>query len=324
MNITIICNAILPAVRYGGTERVVWYLAKELSNQGHRVTLLAAKGSYCDFARILPIVPNQKIERQIPADADIVHFNSLYSGPIEKPHLVTIHGNFLPAGASRNSVFVSQDHARRFGCEAFVHNGLDWDDYGTPDLNLPRQHYHFLGKAAWKVKNLRGAIRLCRLLNERLHVLGGNRLNLKMGMRLTLTPRVRFYGMVDNAGKKLHIERSKGLLFPVKWHEPFGLAIPESLYFGAPVFGTPYGSLPELITPEVGFLTNRADLMEKYLRDSPVYPARLCHDYALELFNSKRMADSYLSLYEKVLCGEPLNASVPNAADTIPMMPWYE
>lgn len=244
MNITLVCGSLLPALRYGGTERVVWALGKELHRMGHRITFLAAPGSRCDFARIVPLDPAQPVERQLPADTELVHFHTHYAGPIAKPHLVTVHGNLPPAGATADCVFVSRNHAQRFGCEAYVWNGLDWEgDYAAPDLSLARRGYHFLGKAAWRVKNLRGAIRLSGRLGERLDVLGGYRLNLKMGLRLTLTPRVRFHGMVDNAAKKRLIERSKGLLFPVRWHEPFGLAVPESLWYGAPVFATPYGSL---------------------------------------------------------------------------------
>lgn len=324
MHITLICGAVLPAVKYGGTERVVWYLGRELQRQGHRVTFLAAPGSRCDFARIVPIDSARPIETQIPADTEVVHFHTHYAGPIEQPHLVTVHGNLLPAGASRNSVFVSRDHARRFGCEAFVHNGLDWDDYGSANLGRSREGYHFLGKAAWKVKNLRGAIRLTGRLGERLDVLGGHRLNLKMGFRLTLTPRVHFHGMVDNAEKKARIERSRGLIFPVLWHEPFGLAVPESLYYGAPVFGTPYGSLPELVPPEVGFLTDRADRLVEHLAAHPDYAPARCHDYACEHFGAGRMADAYLRLYERVLRGERLNAAPPRPAAAITALPWYE
>ena len=43
------------------------------------------------------------------------------------------------------------------------------------------------------------------------------------------------------------LNASRGLIFPVRWHEPFGLAVIESLYFGCPVFATPYGALPELV-----------------------------------------------------------------------------
>ena len=44
MDIIQVVDAVLPAVRYGGTERVVWALARELVRAGHRVTFLARVG----------------------------------------------------------------------------------------------------------------------------------------------------------------------------------------------------------------------------------------------------------------------------------------
>ena len=97
MNITLVCGSLLPALRYGGTERVVWALGKELHRMGHRITFLAAPGSRCDFARIVPLDPAQPVERQLPADTELVHFHTHYAGPLAKPHLVTVHGNRPPA-----------------------------------------------------------------------------------------------------------------------------------------------------------------------------------------------------------------------------------
>jgi hypothetical protein len=39
-----------------------------------------------------------------------------------------------------------------------VHNGLDWDNYEKPDLKKERTYYHYLANAAWRVKNVKGAI----------------------------------------------------------------------------------------------------------------------------------------------------------------------
>ncbi|MCB6745861.1 glycosyltransferase, partial [Anaerostipes hadrus] len=86
--------------------------------------------------------------------------------------------------------------------------------------------------------NVRGAIRVARRAGRPLEVLGGYRLNLKMGFRLTLDPNARFHGMVDDAGKAAILGRAAGLLFPVRWHEPFGIAVIEAMYFGLPVFAT--------------------------------------------------------------------------------------
>lgn len=308
MNITIVYNGIIPSPRYGGTQRVIWGLGKALHDMGHRVTYVVAKGSACPFARVIPIEEGAAISKLIPEDTDITHFQDVVPPDCQAmPHVVTINGNKLPQHIDPDSIFVSRNHAERFGCTSYVYNGLLWDDYGKPDLSLPRERYHFLGKAAWHVKNLSGAIDVVlHLPGGELDVLGGYRLNFKMGFRLTLSPRIHFFGMVDNAKKQEVIQRSRGLVFPVRWHEPFGLAVIESLFYGAPVFATPYGSLPELVPPNLGYLTTDARDMAEHIAAFQWSP-KLCHDYAVERFNAGVMARQYMEKYEAVLNGTHLN-----------------
>ena len=139
MNILIVHDQKLPVFTYGGTERVIWGLAKELHLLGHRVTFLLPAGSSCDFANLLIWDPSKTLNEQIPTEIDLVHFQKQPDEFIEKPHLVTIHGNGNKNRIlSINSVFVSQNHAERHGSDSFVHNGLDWNDYEKPNLDLKR------------------------------------------------------------------------------------------------------------------------------------------------------------------------------------------
>lgn len=312
MNILIVHNSVIPPVDYGGTERVIWFLGKELAKLGHKVTYLAKKGSNCEFAQVLFINPEKSINDQIPEDIDIIHFHAPPQYPVLKPYLVTIHGNVSNFELDINSVFVSRDHATRFGSESFVYNGIDWDYYPKPELENSRTYFHFLGNAAWRVKNLKGAIDVISATNaEQLKVLGGYRLNFKMGFRLTLSRRVSFEGMVAGKKKIDFLQNSKGLVFPVRWHEPFGLAIIESLYMGCPVFGTPYGSLPELVNPTVGFLADNQKKLTEALKNVSSFSRLTCHEYAVDMFNSKKMAEGYLEKYQKVLNGQMLNTVKP-------------
>lgn len=316
MHILIVVNSILPVKTYGGTERVVWYLAKELAKRKHKVTFLAKEGSFCPFANIIPIKQNMTLESQVPEDVDIVHFNNHNpESSFTKPCIITQHGNFMEGNMHRNTVFVSRNHAERYGSNQYVYNGMDWDDYGSVTLDNKRSYYHFLGKAAWRLKNVRGAINVVNRLplSERLYVLGGTRFNIKMGVRLTFSPKVRFFGNVGGEVKNNLLKCSKGLIFPVRWNEPFGIAIIESLYFGAPVFGTPYGSLPELVPEDVGFLTNDSNKMVSHLRENYNYSPSRCHEYARDLFNSSVMADEYIKKYEEILNGHYLNPTYPTS-----------
>lgn len=330
MHILIVNNTVVPVKLYGGTERVIWYLGKELVKLGHKVSFLVKQGSYSDFARVIFIDETKPIIEQIPDDVDIVHFNFAPVGieKIKKPYIITMHGNLNDKrDLDKNTVFVSKNHAERFGSEEFVHNGLDWEDYTKPSLDNKRNYFHFLGNAAWRIKNVKGSIDIINSSKkERLKVLGGKRFNFKMGLRFTFSPKISFYGMVGGEKKDKLLNGSKGLIFPVRWHEPFGLAIIESLYFGCPVFGTPYGSLPELVPPEVGVLSNKKNTLIKAIKTSKDFSPIICHNYAVEKFNSKKMALSYIDKYERVISGETLNKTNPQLKEiqTEKFLPWED
>lgn len=309
MNILLICNARLPVFAYGGTERVVWDLANSLSEMGHRVHLLAAEGTTCSFAEVSFIDPRRNLKLQIPKNIDVVHFHNRPSFDPDidfLPYLYTQHGNETALrDMPINSVFVSENHARRFGTDQYVHNGLDWSSYGPVKFATPRKWLHFLGNAAWKVKNLRGAIQVAHDANEVLAVLGGYRLNFKRGFRLTLSSKVKFFGMVGGQEKIDLLNSSRGLIFPVLWDEPFGLAVIESLYFGCPVFAALRGSLPELVTGDTGFLSNDLAELASAIRERR-FDAEECHSLAKSRFNAHRMATEYLVKYKEAISGYPL------------------
>jgi glycosyltransferase involved in cell wall biosynthesis len=313
MHILIVNNSKIPVFDYGGTERVIWYLGKELVKLGHQVSYLVETGSFCDFASVYFIDSTRSLNDQIPPTVDLVHLNFALEEQIDKPYLITMHGNCNDdRKLDQNTVFVSENHAHRFGSTSFVHNGLDWKDYGKVDTKSKRSYFHFLGNAAWRVKNVQGAIDVIKATpKERLEVMGGKRFNVSMGVRFTFHPRIKFKGMVGGAEKNALLSQSKGLVFPVKWHEPFGLALIESLYFGCPVFGTPYGSLPELIIPSVGLLSDKADDLTLAVLSADQYSKTTCHEYAADCFNSLVMAQRYIKKYELVLNGEKLNDKKP-------------
>ena len=326
MRVLLVSNSSIPVYAYGGTERVIWDLGHALVQLGHEVTYLVAAGSTCPFAKVLEIDPALDLRKQIPVGIDIVHFqfNPAFDldADFDKPYVVTEHGN--TAGDKRlplNSIFVSNNHAHRHGSDQFVYNGLNWDAYGPVDFDLSRRHHHFLGKAAWRVKNVAGAIDVALDAGVRLAVLGGTRLNLKRGFRFTWSRKVEFHGMVGGQQKFQLLNASNGLIFPVRWHEPFGLAVIESLYFGCPVFSTPYGSLPELVGPQHGVLFSRkSELVEAIRRQS--FDLRACHQHAVENFNAAKMARGYIEKYQRVLDGERLSATYPHAGERDVRLPW--
>lgn len=327
LHILIAYKGKIPTPKYGGTSRDIWYLGKELVKMGHRITFLVGAGSRCDFAGVIYYNPEQTLASQIPDDVDLVHVHFPIPEPLPKPYMITVHGNSNKAQEfDINTTFISRDHAKRHGSEVFVYNGLGLEEYGKPQMDRPRNYLHFIGKAAWKVKNLKGCISISRASGIPLRVMGGYRVNLKMGVRITLDPKIRFEGMVGGETKNRLLNGSQALLFPVRWNEPMGLAVVESLYFGCPVFGTPYGALPELVGPEFGFLSNKKSELVEALKHVDEYDRKRCHEYVCDNFASIHMTKNFLPLYEKVLNGETLNPNPPKLVDpqAPQFLPWYD
>lgn len=130
MRIGLHIGCSLPVKRYGGTERVVWSLAKALHRAGHEVTLIAGKGTAADFARVVELRPGMSVWAQIPDNLDIIHFQNALpplpaaayadgisralTGKRDIPYVVTVHGN-IPGGRlpDPNAIFVSEAEASR-------------------------------------------------------------------------------------------------------------------------------------------------------------------------------------------------------------------
>lgn len=307
MHILLVNNTRIPALKYGGTERVIWALGKALVALGHQVSYLVAKGSYCPFAMVYVYNPAQSLEQQIPPGVDLVHIHFPVAKAPAFPYLATLHGNgeagerFAP-----NTVFLTADHAQRHHGEAFVYNGLDWDEYGPVDWQKERRHLLFLAKTSRKEKNVKGAIEIAKNRETKLEIIGGH--------KLIFNKYIRFRGQVGGAKKTALLNHGLALLNPIRWHEPFGLAPIEALYYGNPVFATPYGSMPELITEEVGFISKKGSELSQALDQLPYYSRKLCHHYVVDRFNHLHMAKNYLAYYEKVLNGEKINKNAPFVA----------
>lgn len=304
MRVALVHNCFFPVTHYGGTERVIWWLAKSLTLQGIEVLLVARFGSRCPFAECVSYDFHSAREDALPA-ASIYHYFSTPPYLPERPHLVTIGGN-AHAGERflRNTVFVSRNHASRHNASCFVYNGVDPDDYlysEKKDGSLL-----FLAKASWRVKNVKGAIRIARRVDRVLNIVGGER---------PWLPRWRsvyWRGMLGGAEKARFVASASGLLFPVIWDEPFGLAVIEALVSGTPALVSRRGSLPELVeNGRVGVVCDSYEDFFRQARDVNRFRPRECREWALSRFHYSQMASNYMKLYARVLNKETLNARDP-------------
>ena len=93
---------------------------------------------------------------------------------------------------------------------------------------------------------------------------------------------------------------------PIRWDEPFGLVIVESLLAGTPVIATPCGAMPELVHPDVGVLAGSDEEFGAAFDDVGRIVPRRCREYAADNFAIETTAGRYVELYRRVLDGETL------------------
>lgn len=304
----------LPVSGYGGIERILFWHMVELSRMGHKVVLIGHPDSRVTIygIELIPFADGDptKWEKLVPADADIIHlsYNHKVAGNI--PTIVTVHGNGqVGEKFIKNSVFVSKKHAEIHGSTQYVHNAIDINEYPYKPKRAERfekswKDFLFLAKASWRVKNLSQTVSACRKTKKHLHVAGGRWWGLSRF--------VHNHGVVGGPEKMKIIRSCDALIFPVRWHEPFGIAVIEAMSQGLPVIGSHYGSLPELITPEVGFIVkNHQELIEVLKNPPRTFDANTIRKYVEDNFGIRKHAESYVALYEKVISGVELNATEP-------------
>src|SRR5438128_9351971 len=116
MHVALYFHGPLPAKGYGGTQRVVVWLARGLVQLGHQVTILAGAPSRLAEAAVVELDPRATgrpgfdLTPFLPASADILHAHSPIGSPAGPPHVYTLHGNHRSGNAQRpNTIYLSAD-----------------------------------------------------------------------------------------------------------------------------------------------------------------------------------------------------------------------
>jgi glycosyltransferase involved in cell wall biosynthesis len=303
MHVALYSNSRLPVRGYGGTQRVVVWLARGLVELGHRVTLLAPTGSRLREAEVIELDPDAvrkpafDLTHFIPDSIDLLHAHARLARVLSCPTIFTLHGNRAEGTAPPNTIFLSANHARRHGGTAFVYNGVDPSEYtfrpikGGYDLFLGRLH---------RVKGYRWAVQGAKRAGKRLIVAGGWRPSLRRSLR--------FAGAVDGAHKADLLADAECLWMPALWDEPFGLTLVEAMMSGTPVLGTRRGALPEIVTPDAGLLGNT---LEELVELRPLVARcepEACRGRAERWFTHLAMAGEYARMYQHYLSERELPA----------------
>jgi glycosyltransferase involved in cell wall biosynthesis len=108
-------------------------------------------------------------------------------------------------------------------------------------------------------------------------------------------------GEINEAQKPEFLSNAIGLLLPIEWPEPFGLVMIEAMACGTPVIAFNRGSVPEVIDHGLtGFIVeDEAEAVAAVPRLASLSrtAVRQCFE---RRFTARRMAEDYLSLYQRL------------------------
>ena len=321
-----------PPRHYGPWENVVSLLTEGLVARGVDVTLFATGDSQTK-GRLQSVCP-----RGYEEDSDIVpkvweclhisalfeqgdhfdlihnHFDYLpltYAAMTSTPVVTTIHGfsspKILPVYRKYNGktfyVAISEsDRSPDLDYVATIHHGIDLGRFTFRPK--PGDYLLFFGRIH-PDKGTRECIDVARQTGMKLILAGiiQDREYFDTQVRPHLDDnRIVYVGSVGPEGRDELLGRAYALLHPIRFNEPFGLSVVESMACGTPVVAFNRGSMPEIIADGVtGCLVGGVDEMARIVARVKDLDRRSCRRWAEERFSAERMVDDYVRVYEEVI-----------------------
>jgi glycosyltransferase involved in cell wall biosynthesis len=319
----------VPAPAYGGIEAVVATTTRELARRGHDVLLVAAPGSAIEGVRTvtpLPEVPSQiglsadewthlVAATSAFADRDVVIDHSgplgaLLLGQGAPPALHVVHGPLGDAerevyetvcrGAPRLRLVAISRAQQRDGAglpwAGVAYNGLDVD---ALPLGAGRGGYLvFLGRMSAD-KGVGEAIAIAREAGMPLRIAAKCREPAEQAyfeevVEPLLGDGVTWLGEVDREDKIALLADAAALVFPIRWAEPFGMVMIESMAVGTPVLATADGSVREIVRDGVtGIVRERPEELAREVGRVTRLDRGACREHVRRHFSIDRMADQH-------------------------------
>jgi glycosyltransferase involved in cell wall biosynthesis len=336
----------VPPKGYGGTELVIAELAKQLTALGCEVVVYATGDSDLPGVEVRSYFPaphwppDREIERvhatwsirdasRDPRGFDVVHINSPFAAEMARlcPHpvLCTLHhpydaelSDLYRRSPQVKLVAISRAQARNAGVpiSAVIHHGLDPARYRP----MPEQGYLlFLGRYD-RVKGVTSAIEVAERAKLPL-VMAGEPHDLEYYEK-EVRPLIDKHGVLElgpvgGQRKAALLARSRALLFPIEWEEPFGLVMIEAMLSGVPVLGLSRGAVPEVVDDGItGVICDDPTEMVAAARIADkLFNRQRIRMEAVKRWSARRMAEEYLQLYRAAQVAEDAEGTAePEAA----------
>jgi glycosyltransferase involved in cell wall biosynthesis len=321
----------VPPVKYGGTELFVSELAEGLLQAGHEPVVYAIRQSTvscevrgCYDEPEWPLLPGEStriknhvhtvraIRDAIDDGFDVIHAQDAIAVPLslfaDAPMVYTLHHPHDQALSALYEQFPGiyyvaisrfQQARERLPRLRMIHHGIRFQDYEV--VHKKQRYLSFLGRIA-PMKGAHLAIKVAKAAGIPLKLAGEIQPLFRDYWERDIEPHVdgRFIEYVGEADHRLKNELlggSMACLFPIQWHEPFGLVMIEAMACGTPVLALRGGAVEEVVVDGVsGWICS--DVVELAAKAAaPEIPAHACRGHVERSFSRARMARDYLALY---------------------------
>lgn len=266
---------------------------------------------------------DQYLLMQLYKDAQAGKFDIAHVHPIDRalplaelapiPTVYTLHDPIYPwretifeLYQSEKQHLVSISEAQRKGGPRLhftetIYNGIDTARYAFNAEGGDR--YCFVGRLIPQ-KGVKEAIMAAKKVGAELSIVGKTypeNVYLEMEVMPLLDDKIKMVDMTRSELPHLY-GRSKALLFPINWEEPFGLVMVEAMACGTPVIAFDRGSVREVIEDGVtGYIVKTVDEMVEAMKNVDKLDRKKCRQWAEERFGLKRMVEGYEGLFQRLL-----------------------
>jgi len=324
----------VPPKKYGGTELFIAELARGLQRQGVDVVVYTNGESTVD-APMRWLYPEgewplkHEVEaslkglnhfawavKEATGEADLIHVNSApglsFARFVDAPMVYTVHhaydeslARFYQSYPDVSYVTISDFQREKLNMPGMrtIHHGIDPSLYVVSDGK--REYLSFLGRIA-PPKGTHLAIEIAKKSGIPLKIAGEIQPINKQYWETMVKPHVdgKFIEYVGEVGMEDKVEllgKSRAMVFPVQWDEPFGLVMIEAMACGAPVLAMPGGSVVEVVKEDVSGNVRKTAAELAECAQNLDMPAPIVRGYMEEFFSVKRMTQDYIALYSEIL-----------------------
>lgn len=328
----------IPPQKYGAIERMIYYLVGE-QKKSHQLTVFApGSSSLSSQVTLISLFSEAQGDKGLDrntelaqavhavmhaekAGIDVLHVHSVapFLGVAPFIHLPSVFTFYsVPTSADRilselaggNTffTFLSKKHRDLFpwikGGEV-VYLGVKTEEF--PFSAQHKDYLAFVGSIADR-KGILEAMEISKRVGVPLKIAARVRVEDREFYQKCFlkaqrdSPGIEFMGEVSEDERNTLLKYARAMLFPIKWEEPFGYVLIESLAVGTPVIAFNRGSVPEIIADgKTGYIVENVGQAIKACGRIDSIDRFACRRSVVERFSIERSVAAYEEIYKKVL-----------------------